>query len=56
MLFIILLTWIIIIIIDYYTFFIKNENLNEDSQKCYSFNWHAMLLIFGIFCGVALGN
>jgi len=30
--------------------------MEEDSKVCTSLNWHASLLIFGILCGVAMGN
>jgi hypothetical protein len=55
MLFIILLAWIGIILFDYYTEF-KKKTKEEDTKICYSLNWHASLLIFGILCGVAIGN
>jgi len=55
MLFIMLLILILIILYDYYTVFKKSE-LNEDTQMCYSFNWHASLFIFGIASGFCLSN
>ena len=55
MLFIIVLAWIGIILFDYYTEF-KKKNMEENTKVCYSLNWHASLLIFGILCGVAMGN
>jgi hypothetical protein len=56
MLFIIVLALIGIILFDYYTVFIKNKYMEEDTKLCYSLNWHATLFIFGIVCGVAMGN
>jgi hypothetical protein len=56
MLFIIVLVWIGTILFDYYTVFINKKYMEEDSKVCTSLNWHASLLIFGILCGVAMGN
>ena len=56
MLFIIVLAWIGTILFDYYTVFINKKYMEEDSKVCNSLNWHASLLIFGILCGVAMGN
>ena len=56
MLFIIVLAWIGTILFDYYTVFINKKYMEEDSKVCTSLNWHASLLIFGILCGVAMGN
>lgn len=54
MLFIILLSWILIILYDYNNF--RKNKSNKDTQICYSFNWHAAFFIFGIVCGFSLGN
>ena len=56
MLFIIVLAWIFTILFDYYTVFINKKYMEEDSKVCNSLNWHSSLLIFGILCGVAMGN
>ena len=56
MLFIIVLALIGIILFDYYTEFKNKQYKEEDTKLCYSLNWHASLLIFGILCGVAMGN
>ena len=56
MLFIILLIWVSIILVDYYTVYKQNEYIEKDSKICHSFNLHATLLIFGILCGLSLGN
>ena len=56
MLFIIVLAWIGTILFDYYTVFTKDKYMKEDTKVCYSLNWHATLFIFGILCGVAMGN
>jgi len=56
MLFIIVLAWIGTILFDYYIVFTKDKYMEEDSKVCKSLNWHASLLIFGILCGVAMGN
>jgi len=56
MLVIIVLAWIGTILFDYYTVFTKYKYMEEDSKVCTSLNWHASLLIFGILCGVAMGN
>lgn len=54
LLFIILCIWIGCFISDYYTTYV---NLKSSPQKtCKSFSWHAANFVFGIFCGIALGN
>ena len=59
MLFIIVLVWIGTILFDYYTVFTKNKYkyMEEDRKVCsILLKSHSSLLIFGILCGVAMGN
>ena len=50
----ILCTWIGCFLYDYYSTY-KNDK-DGPQKTCKSFNWHAANFVFGILCGVVLGN